>query len=83
VNVVKFPSKLPTPGQLELPRAQLVGVLQELSTTLLTQANELFKAATAPEFAAVVRDTAAKVADANAGWAAMSAATESWKGSRQ
>jgi len=72
MTVVKFPSKLPAPHQLELPRAQLCGVLQELANDMLGQANELMHANNASELAAAVRKTAGKVAEASAGWAEMS-----------
>ena len=72
MTVVKFPSKLPAPHQIELPRAQLCGVLQELANDMLEQANELMHANNASELAAAVRNTAGKVAEASAGWADMS-----------
>jgi hypothetical protein len=72
MTVVKFPSKLPGPQHLELPRAQLCGLLQELANDVLGHANELRQANNASELAAAVRKTAGKLAEASAGWAAMS-----------
>ena len=79
MDVIKFPSKLPAPHQLELTRAHLCGLLQQLATDVMGQANELMKADNAAAFAAVVRETAEKVAEANSGWTALSCAIrESW-----
>jgi hypothetical protein len=70
--IVKFPGSLPAPYQLELPRAQLCGILQELTAGLMECQLDLIKAESAPDFAAAVRKTAEKVSEANASWSAMS-----------
>ena len=72
MNIVSFPSALPAPHQLDLPRLRLMELTNSLAAELLSHCNELTKASTAPEFAAVVRKTAEHLADASAGWAAMS-----------
>jgi len=80
VNIVQFPTSLPAPQQLDLPRLKLIELTNNLAAELLGQCNELMKAQSAPEFAAVVRRTEARLAEASAGWSAMSTAIrESWR----
>lgn len=79
MSIVQFPSSLPAPHQLDLPRVKLMELTNNLAADLLGFCNELMKAQNAPQFAAVVRKTEAKLADASAGWAAMSRTIrESW-----
>ncbi|HWG76679.1 MAG TPA: hypothetical protein VN660_07770 [Steroidobacteraceae bacterium] len=72
MNIVSFPGALPAPHQLDLPRLRLIELTNSLAAELLGHCNELMKASNAPEFAAVVRKTADHLAEASAGWAAMS-----------
>ena len=83
MTVIRFPSTRPaTLSQLEIPRAQLCGLLTRLANEALQQAEELMKAASAAEFAAVVHETANKVSEASAGWASVSETIrESWRAS--
>jgi hypothetical protein len=67
-HISKFPTKLPSPNQLEPSRVALTEVLHELTVTLMECQADLFKAANAPELARVVRETAKKIAEANSGW---------------
>lgn len=87
MNVVKFPSTLPTAQQLELPCLHLVGLLQSLTADLAAQTEELMRCAAgqgyAVEVAAIVHKTAGKIAEASAGWAAMSDAIRSSWGVRR
>ena len=69
--ILNFPNKLPTPGQLELPRAQLIVLLHDLTAALTRCQLDLMEASNAPEFAAAVRKTAEKVGEASAGWNAL------------
>lgn len=69
---VKFPTTLPPPRQLELPRAQLSILLNQLTAELLEMQNDLLKAGNAFEFTAAVRAVVSKIAEANAGWQQMS-----------
>jgi len=68
MTVIKFPTKLPAPDQLDLPRAELVGLLQNIAGLALARGNELMKAKNASEFAAVVRGIGGDTAEASAGW---------------
>ena len=78
-NVVTFPTMLPSPKQLELPRAQLSGIMHDLTIELTHCQGDLLRANNATEFAAAVLRTAEKLAEASAGWAAMSSTIrESW-----
>jgi hypothetical protein len=79
MTVVQFPTSLPAPEQLDLPRLKLIELTNNLAAELLGHCNELMKASSAPEFAAVVRKTAAQLEQARAGWTAMSdAIRDSW-----
>ena len=72
MNIVSFPSALPAPHQLDLPRLRLIELTNSLAAELLAHCSELMKASNAPEFASVVRKTAEHLAEASAGWTAMS-----------
>jgi hypothetical protein len=72
MTVIKFPTKLPSPDQLELPRVQLIGLLQNLSGLLQARSLKLMEANNAAELAAVVRGIAGDTAEANTGWAELS-----------
>jgi len=74
VSVLQFPTSLPAPHELDLPRLKLIELTNNLAAELLGQCSELMKAQSAPEFAAVVRKTEKKLAEAIAGWSAMSEA---------
>jgi hypothetical protein len=79
VSVVQFPTSLPSPEQLDLARLKLIELTNNLAAELLAHCNELMKAANAPEFTVVVRKTESKLAEASAGWLAMSTVIrESW-----
>jgi hypothetical protein len=79
MTVIKFPGKLPAPTQLELPRAQLCGLLQDMATQAMMRANELMRAENAAQFAAVVRGCEQDTASAKDGWTALSKQIrESW-----
>lgn len=78
--IVSFPTALPTPHELDLPRLRLIELTNSLAAQLLGDCNELMKATNAPEFAAVLRKTSNRLAAASAGWAEMSSTIrESWK----
>ena len=68
MSIIKFPTKLPPPERLDLPRAELCGLLQDLAGLALERANELMDTDNAAEFADVVRRIAEDTAKANAGW---------------
>ena len=72
MSVIKFPSKLPPPDQLDLSQVHVVGLLQSLTELELARANELMDTGNATEFAAVVRSIAEDTADAAAGWEQLS-----------
>jgi hypothetical protein len=72
MNVVQFPTSLPAPHLLDLPRLRLIELTNSLAAELLGHCNELMKAQSAPEFVALVRKTEAKLAESSAGWSAMS-----------
>jgi hypothetical protein len=79
VSIVQFPTSLPSPEQLDLARLKLVELTNNLAADLLAHCNELMKTTNAPEFTVIVRKTEAKLAEANAGWSAMSTAIrDSW-----
>jgi hypothetical protein len=79
MSIVSFPSALPAPHQLDLPRLRLIELTNSLAAELLGDCNELMKASNAPEFAAVLRKSGDRLAAASAGWAAMSSTIqESW-----
>jgi hypothetical protein len=64
--------KLPDPSQLELRRKELTGALEALSNDLMRYRRDLATAADAPELAASVRKTCAKLSEAANGWELMS-----------
>jgi hypothetical protein len=66
--IVQFPSKLPTPQQLELPRAHLSSLAQELAADLMQSQMELVQAKNPSQFAAAIRKTADKLAESAAAW---------------
>jgi hypothetical protein len=68
MTLVQFPSKLPTPQQLELPRAHLCSVAQELAAELTRSQMDLVQAKNPSEFAAAIRKTADKLAESAAAW---------------
>jgi hypothetical protein len=72
MTIITFPSRMPTPQQLDLPRAELSLLLHELVTELIQYQSDLMMAQSAPEFAAAVRKTTDKLAEASAGWTQMS-----------
>jgi hypothetical protein len=79
-KMIKFPTKLPSPGQLELPRVQLTEMLHELNKELVRRSLELMKADNAAEFGAVVRKTLATVSEASNVWKAFSdTIRDSWR----
>lgn len=79
MKIVRLPTKLPAPDTLELPRAQLAGLLKDLAGLLTARSLELMEAENAPQFAAVVRELEKDTAEASAGWAALSKTIrESW-----
>jgi len=79
MSVVPFPTSVPAPHQLDLPRLKLIELTNTLAAELLGHCNELMKVQSAPEFAALVRKTEARLAEASAGWTAMSATIrDSW-----
>jgi hypothetical protein len=69
MTVIKFPTKLPSPGQLDLAQATLCGLLQDMAGRSLARCNEVIKAGNAPELAAVIRGVADDAASDSAGWA--------------
>jgi hypothetical protein len=78
-DVLRLPTQLPTPNQLELPRAQLVDVAQEVANELLIFADRFMTTANAAEFATAVGAIADKLAEAAANWEELSGKIrESW-----
>jgi len=74
-----IPTEVPTPQELELPRARLSGLMHDLTVDLMHHQADLLRAQDASEFAATVFRTADRLAEANARWAAMSSTIrESW-----
>ena len=79
MSVIKLPTQLPLPGQLDLPRSELIGQLVGVSELLMARANELMKAESALALAAVVRAVERDVADTSQAWTALSnAIRKSW-----
>jgi hypothetical protein len=79
MTVVQFPSALPAPHQLDLLRLKLIELTNSLAAELLGHCNEIMKVQSAPEFAALLRKTENRLAEASAGWTAMShTIRESW-----
>jgi hypothetical protein len=64
--------QLPDPSQLELRQQQLIAALQDLNNELTQSSRDLVTAADAPELAAAVRKTLAKLSEAANGWELMS-----------
>ena len=78
-NILNFPTKLPTPQQVELPRASLSGILQELTIAVMKCYEDVLKADSASELAAAVRKTAEVVGEASAGWSELrNTVRDSW-----
>jgi hypothetical protein len=78
-DVINLPTKLPTPNRLDLPRAQLVGVAQEVANDLLEFADRFMNKTNAAEFATAVGAIADKLAEAAASWEKLSSKIrESW-----
>ena len=67
-GVLRLPTRLPTPNQLELPRAQRIDLAEELANDLLLFAGSLMTTANAAEFATGVGAIADKLAEAAANW---------------
>lgn len=80
MNTVSFfPSKIPEPGQLEIPRVMLFSLLHNLTKELMLRQGDLLKVDNAAEFAAVVRKTADKLAEASDSLTAMAQTVrDSW-----
>ena len=79
MSVIQFPTPLPAPDQLDLLRLKLIELTNNLAAELLGHCGELAKTTNAPELAAVIRKTDAKLAEASAGWQTMSdAIRKSW-----
>lgn len=72
MNIIKLPTKLPSPDEIELPRAQLCALLQDLNVELMKAQGELMKANNAPEMAEAVRATVQKLTEARGGWLELS-----------
>jgi hypothetical protein len=72
VTVVKFPDTLPPAERLDNPRAQLLLLVDELTTELEKGELRLMTASRASELAAATRKIADKVAEANSSLAAIS-----------
>jgi hypothetical protein len=78
-NVYYLPKRKPNAEQLELPRAQISGILQELNKALMGAQLAIMDANTAAEFAQALTDTHGKLSEADAGFAELVAATRGWK----
>lgn len=79
MEIVKFPGKLPTPGQLDLPRARLTGLVHDLTRDLMQCQLDLMNADSGGEMAAAIHKTAGKLDEASRGWASMAKTVrESW-----
>ncbi len=74
MSVINVPTTLPSPGQLDLFRSELIGQLVRVSELLMVRANELMKAERAPELAAVVLAVERDVAETNQAWTGLSGA---------
>jgi hypothetical protein len=75
-----IPTELPTPEQLELPRAWLSELMHELTVELMHRQADLLRAVDTREFAAAVLRTADRLAEASARWGEMSSTIrESWE----
>jgi hypothetical protein len=72
MSISKFPTKLPSPNNLDLAQAELIAQLQRLSTLSTARANQFMMAKNAPELAAVVRAVQKDAEEAAAGWGALS-----------
>lgn len=75
MTIVTFPGKLPAPQQLSsIPNPPGLRELDLPGPRTLSRHHhlDLMKAGNASEFAAAVRQTAAKMAEASAGWTEMS-----------
>lgn len=76
MSVIKFPSNRPSASQIEAPSLQLAGLLKALTDDLTAKQHELMSFAlgqgSAEQVAAIVHDTARKMAEASTGWADLS-----------
>lgn len=80
MKVLSFPSSIPTPGQLELPRAQLTGLLHDLTAQVQSSQLALLTSRDAGEFAAAVHNAAQQIEAASRGWSQLSATVrDSWR----
>jgi hypothetical protein len=68
VNIVKFPTKLPSPDELDLPRAKIVELLEAMSNRALARCNGAMVASNAAELAALIRGAADDAASDSEGW---------------
>jgi len=66
-NVYHLPQRKPNAARLELPRAEISGILRDLNIALMQVQSALITASTADEFAQVLTDTHGKLAEADAG----------------
>jgi hypothetical protein len=66
-NVYHLPKRKPNAAQLELPRAEIIGIRHDLNMALIQAQSGLITASTADEFAQVLTDTHRKLAEADAG----------------
>jgi hypothetical protein len=79
MTIVRFPSKLPTPQQLEVPRAHLCSLAQELAADLTRSQMDLVQAKNPSEFAAAIRKTSDKLVESAAAWTKLNGIIrESW-----
>jgi hypothetical protein len=80
MSVVRFPTGLLSHSQMGLARAQLSGMLLDLSDELMEMQLEVSNSSNAPEFAAAVWAVAGKLAEASNGWQAIAnTMRESWR----
>jgi hypothetical protein len=79
MKILKFPTKLPSPEQLDLPQAKLVELFESIANRSLARCNEIMVARNAAELAAVVRGAADDAASDSEGWQTLlETIRESW-----
>jgi hypothetical protein len=68
MKVIKFPTKLPSPDELDLPQAKLVELLEAMANRAMARCNQIMVARNASELAAAVRGAAEDAASDSEEW---------------
>ncbi len=71
MSVVRFPTKMPSPDQIDLAQAHLSSLLQDMANRSLARCNQVLTARNAPELARLINEAAQDAAGDAAGWASL------------